>query len=385
MFQKSYKFRIYPNETQKVLLNKTFGCVRFAWNQWVENFNKGKDDVKVFKTVKELRQENEWMKEVSHNSINQKEQDFYQFKNQFFNKNRKQKLGKPKFRSKKDKQSFRLANDRFNIINNKIRLEKIGFVKIILDRIIPKDVKFINCTVSKDKCNDYYVSIIIEETIQSKIKTGKEIGIDVGLKSFCTLSDGTVVDNPKYFCENQAELKQIQQHLSRKVKGSNRYNKCKLRLAKIQRKIARQREFFLHNLSSYLVNYYDIICIEDLNISGMLKNRNLAKSISDVSWFEFFRQLEYKSKWYGKEIRKVNRFEPTSKICSNCGYYYKNLTLDIREWTCPICKMEHDRDINASKNILSVGINTELQTWRECKTSKISEAVSDEVLKINNL
>jgi putative transposase len=384
MIQKAYKFRIYPNNTQKVLLNKTFGCCRFAWNSWVENFNKKTD--KIFKTPKIFKEEIEWMKEISSAAIQQKEQDFKEFKSQFFNKKRKKKLGRPSYKSKRNKQFYRLPNQKFYIEDNKIRLEKIGFIRMILDREIPKDAKFINVTVSRDTCNDYFVSILVEENIQFKEKTGKEIGVDVGLKSFAVLSDDTIVDNPKFFRENQAELKNIQQHLSRKSKGSNNFYRTKKTLSRFHRRITRKRDCFLHNLSSYLVNNYDVIAIEDLNVSGMIKNHCLSKSIQDASWAEFFKQLTYKTKWYGKELRKADRFEPTSKTCSSCGYYYKDLTLDIREWECPCCGEKHDRDGNAARNILnkSAGVEAELQTWRGCKSSEDihSRAIPCEVSRI---
>jgi putative transposase len=378
MIQKSYKFRIYPSEKQKILLNKTFGCIRYAWNQWVENFN---NKTNIFKTPKQFKEELEWMKEVSSAAIQQKELDFKDFKYQFFNKKRKIKLGTPNFKSKYDKQSYRLDSKRFRIDGSRLRLEKIGFVKTVFDRVIPKDVKFINVTITKDIIGDFYVSILVEEETRFKLKTGKEIGVDVGIKSFVTLSDETIVENPKFFRKNQSKLKRIQRHLSRKIKGSNRYYKTNRRIARIYRKIERQRSFFLHNLSSKLVNDFDIIIIEDLNISGMIKNHNLSKSISDASWSEFFRQLEYKSKWYGKKLCKINRFEPTSKTCNICGCYNKDIDLNTRTWSCPCCGTTHDRDINAAKNILSVGINTELQTSREYKTSDIYGAIPNETSK----
>ena len=377
MTNKAYKFRLYPNKTQTVLLNKTFGSVRYAWNQWTENFLK-KDD-KVFKTPKEFKIDLTWMKEISSAAVQQKELDFKEFKNQFFNKKRKKKLGLPKFKSRRNKQSYRLPNQKFRLEGNKIRLEKIGLIKIVIDRIIPEDVKFINVTISKDSVGDFFASVLVEENIQHHSKTKKEVGIDVGLKSFAVLSSGEKIENPKYFRENQSDLKRIQRHLSNKIKGSNRYRENRRAVAWIHRKIARQRSFFLHNLSSDLVADYDVIAIEDLNVIGMMANHCLAKSISDVAWSEFFRQLAYKAAWYGKEIRRVDRFEPTSKTCSVCGYYYKDLTLDLREWECPCCGAEHDRDRNAAINILnkSVRVGTELQTWSGCKTleTEKSEAV----------
>jgi len=224
------------------------------------------------------------MKEISFTAVQQKENDFKEYKRQFFNKNRKIKIGKPKFKSRKSKQSYRLSNIEFYLQENYIRLSKIGFVKIILDRQIPKDAKFVNVTISKDKYGDYFASINVEQNIQEKHKTGKEVGIDVGIKSFAVLSDETYIDNPKYFSENQVKIKKLQQHLNRKQEGSNKWKKNRLKLNETYRKISRQRLHFLHNVSSFIVNEYDIIAIENLNVRGMLKNHKLAKGIQDASW-----------------------------------------------------------------------------------------------------
>jgi len=373
MIQKAYKFRLLPNKTQEVLLAKTFGCCRYFWNHCVEQFNKPANEEKKYLTVKEMRNETGWMKEVSYCAVAEKRRDFDQFKNQFFSKSRKKKIGRPQFKSKYDrKQSFRLPfGGDFYVKGNKIFLVKLGLVKCVVDQKIPEDVKVINCTVSKDSVGDYFVSITVEENnIKQLPKTGKATGIDVGLTNFITLSDGTVVDNPRFFRENQAKLKRAQQHLSRKVKGSNRQKKCRRYVAKVHRKIARQRSDFLNRLSILLVKEYDLIAVEDLNIAGMLKNHCLAKNISDASWSEFIRMLEYKCVWYGKDLRKIGRFEPTSKKCYKCGYIYKDMDLSIREWDCPICGTHHHRDHTAAINILdlAVGTDTALQTWRECKT-----------------
>jgi putative transposase len=383
MIQKAYKFRAYPTDVQKVLLNKTFGCVRYAWNQWVSNFNKKEDQ--VFATPKQFKEQLDWMREVSSAAIQQKEQDFFEFKRQFFNKKRANKLGRPSFKSRKKRQSYRLPNQKFCLKNCAVRLEKIGYVKIVLDRVIPQDVKFINCTVSKDIVGDFFVSVLVEQNVSQLPKTGKEVGIDVGIKSFAVFSDEHIVENPKFFRENQSDLKKIQQHAARKVQGSNNHRRTKRRVSRLQRQIARRRSHFLHNVSSYIVNNYDVIAIEDLNIKGMVKNRCLAKSISDASWSEFFRQLIYKSSWYGKELRTIDRFAPTSKTCSVCGYYFKDLTLGIREWTCPCCGTTHDRDMNAAKSVLkqSAGVEAELQTWSEHQTLGMpTEAALCEVSRI---
>lgn len=388
MIQKAYKFRLYPNNGQQTLLFKTFGATRFAWNQWVENFLRPKDQEKAFKTPKQFKQELDWMKEISSAAIQQKEQDFREFKKQFFNKSRKKKLGKPSFKSKNKRQSYRLPNQKFDLDQeiSKIRLEKIGWVRIVLDRVIPKDVKFVNTTISKDLVGDYFVSILVEQEIHPFQKTLNSVGIDLGIKDFAVLSTGEKRESSNCFRENQPEIKRISQHLSRKIKGSKSRNRVKKKLACLHRKIARQRRHYLHEISSYIVNHFDLIAIEDLNVGGMIKNHCLAKSIQDAAWAEFRRQLEYKSKWYGKELRVIGRFAASSKTCSVCGFYYKDLTLDIREWSCPCCGTNHDRDINAARMILkiAVGVDTELQTRRERKTflEPSKKAVPDEVSRV---
>lgn len=370
MIQKAYKFRIYPTPKQTVLLAKTFGCVRYAWNSWVAQFNKPKEE-KTFLTACEFRKEIEWMKEVSAAAVQQKERDFAEFKKQFFSKKRKKKLGRPAFKSRRNRQSYRLPNQKFDVDQEirHVRLEKIGWVKTVFDRAIPEDVKFVNATISRDCSGAHYISILVEEEIALLPLTGKEVGVDVGLKSFAVLSDGTEIENPRFFRESQAELRRAQQHLSRKQKGSHRREMARLKVARIHRKTAHQRDWFLHNVSSYLVNNYDVIAIEDLNVAGMQKNHCLAKSISDASWAQLFRQLEYKANWYGKLLRKVDRFEPTSRTCSACGLYNSKLTLSDREWDCPCCGTHHDRDENAAKNILTAArVGAAQQAWSDCQT-----------------
>lgn len=362
---------MYPNKTQEVLLNKTFGCCRFFWNKQVETFlsyNKETNPTLKFKTSTELRNEVGFLREVSAGALQQKEIDFKEFKSQYFSKTRKKAINKPKFKSKYDKQSYRLPNKKFSLHDDRIRLEKIGKVKIVQDRLLPEGYKLMSCTVSKDSLNHFYVSILVETNIQHLPKTNKSIGIDVGIKEFATLSDGTVINNPQYFRKSQAELKRSQQHLSRKKKGSNRYRKQKLKVAKVYKKVYRQRELFLHTTSLSIVKNYDVISIETLNVSGMLKNRKLSKSIVDASWSTFFNQLKYKCEWYGKELVQVGRWEPTSKTCSTCGHINKELTLKVREWECPKCHTHHERDLNAAINIQALGVSSAQRTQRECKT-----------------
>jgi len=356
---RAYKYCLVPNVKQSISLNKTMGCVRYYWNKQVESFNsydKETNPVVSFKTSTEIRKENEWMQEVSAAAIQQKEIDFKEFKKQHFSNTRKKYIGRPSFKKRNDRQSFRLPNQKFSIIENKIRLEKIGKIKFIEDRPLPVNCKLMSITVSKDTCDKYYASILVETQIKQFEKTNKTIGIDVGIKEFATLSDGIVINNPHYFRDSQAELKKAQRRLSRKKKGSSRRKKCKLKVAKIHKKIANQRENFLHNVSTKIVKDYDVISIEDLNVAGMVKNHKLAKSISDVSFSKFFSMLDYKCKWYGKELVKIPRFTPSSKTCSGCGNVKKELKLSERTYHCDVCGHEMDRDLNASININCIGV-----------------------------
>jgi len=261
---KTFKFRIYPNKTQETLLNKTFGCVRVLWNHNVQIFNsydKSKDEQDKPLTSTELRKVHEWMHEISAAAIQQKEIDFKTFKKNYFSKTRKSKLGQPKFKTKDNRQSFRLPNQKFRLLDGYIKLEKIPPIRIVQDREIPLGSKFMSVTISKNKCNQFFASILVECEVPNKPKTGKMIGLDIGLKVFLSGSDGLVVDNPRYFRESQAELKKAQRRLSKKEKGSRRRIKSRLKVARIHRKIARQRSNFLHTITSRLVNEYDFIAI----------------------------------------------------------------------------------------------------------------------------
>jgi putative transposase len=379
MIQKrAYKFRIYPNNTQKILLSKTFGCVRYIWNQFVESFNKKENP----KSTTLFRKEIEWLKEVSSAAIQQKEIDFKEFKKQFFSKKRKKKIGKPVFKKKFQKQSYRLPNQKFVLKDNKIRLEKIGWISIILDREIPS-CKFLSVTISKDHVGDYYASILVEEEIQELPKTNRSVGIDLGLKDFITTSDGFQI---KMFneSESQARIEHLSIHLSRKTVGSLRFKKIKRKIAKIHRKIARRREWLHHNISSYLVNNYDEIVIEDLNVQGMMSNHKLARSIGNQGWSTLGNQIEYKSRWYGKKVKKVSRWFPSSKLCNKCGNVKKDLSLSERIYECE-CGNKMNRDLNASLNILSAGVNTDQRSSMECKAFNDQErlrAIPSEMINL---
>ena len=378
---KAYKYRLYPTKQQEILLNKTFGCVRVVWNHNVEVFNKFDKNLteqEASLTTTQLKQKYKWMSEVSAAALQQKEMDFKTFKKNYFSKSRKKKIGRPSFKNRDSNQSYRLPNQKFILRESTIQLEKIGKVKLVLDRAVPIGCKFMSVTISKNKCGQFFVSVLVECEVLPKPKTGKQIGLDIGLKMFLTGSDGIFTKPALQFLrENQAELKKAQRHLSRKKKGSRRRMKAKFKVARIHNKIANQRKTYIHQITAELVQEYDFIAIEDLNVAGMLKNHKLAKSISDASFSLFYNTLSYKAAWYGKEVVKVDRWFASSKTCSCCGWVDENLTLAERVFHCKACGLILDRDLNASRNILqealrikeeAVGVNTATRTQSECQT-----------------
>lgn len=353
---RSYKYRFYPTPEQTDLLNKTFGAVRFLWNRYTSAFNNYNTEgpTQATASVKNFRDNYAFLKDVPQNALEQKWMDFNETKNQFFDKKRKKPLGRMKFKSKgKSRDSFRLSINGFSIKNDKIKLSKIGTINTIIDRQYTGTPKSI--TVSRNSAGQYFISILVLTEVELKQNIGRSIGIDLGVTHLAILSNGIKIDNPKFLRENQSKLKRAQQHLSRKVKGSSRYLKQKLKVARVHNDISNQRKHYLHEVSSWLVDNYDHIFMENLHVAGMKKNHKLAKSISDASFGELTRQIEYKSKWYGRSFQKIDRWFPSSKTCHCCGHKMNDMKLSDRSWICPSCGIEHDRDINAAKNILVQG------------------------------
>lgn len=354
---KAYKVRLYPNPEQAISMNKTFGCVRVIWNHLVANFNSyGTDHYVERFSEKEIKANPDlhFLSEVSAATLQQKRMDFVETKKQFFNKKRKIRIGRMKFKKKGQKQSYRLPNQKFKVFadDGLIQLEKIGKVKAVFDREIAGELRSV--TVSKDPSGKYFASILVKTNVNLLPLTGRSVGIDVGLKDLFIMSNGDVVNNPRWFRENQSKLAKAQRHLSRKKKGSNRYEKQRIKVARLHEKVRNQRSYFIHNMTKTLVEEFDLISVEDLNVAGMKKS-NLGKSISDAGWSEFTRQLEYKSKWYGKTFFKIDRFYPSSQICSSCNHRDGKKSLDVRHWVCSNCGTHHDRDLNAATNILLKG------------------------------
>lgn len=361
---KGYKYRLYPNKEQQTYFAKCFGSVRFIYNQMlaerIELYNKYKGDKEQLKrqkprTYTSYKHEYEWLKEVDNLALANTQMNLNSSYKNFF----KSGFGFPKFKSKKKSiDSYKTNNQGGNIRieGNRIKLPKVGWVKIKQHREFDGLIK--SCTISKTKTNKYFISILVEEQDKEVAPVKNKIGIDLGISHFAITSNDDGIsekyNNPKWLRKAERKLIKAQKSLSRKKKGSKNREKARLILAKKHEKIANQRKDFLHKLSHKITSENQVIVIETLKSSNMLKNHRLAKSISDVSWYEFTRQLEYKCNWLGRTLIKANQWFASSQICSNCKESDGKKALNIREWKCNNCDTEHDRDINAAKNLLSL-------------------------------
>lgn len=355
---KSYKFRIYPNKTQVKKLEQTFGCCRFVWNQYVEMFNNGEK----LKSITKLKKEFVFLNDISSIALQQVERNVHKTLTQFFNKERKVKLGRPNFKNKRSKQSFSISEHGYHMYDRHIHIARVGKVKIVYDREIDERAKYFHATITKTKTNKYYVSIHVDEPMgKNYIRTNKSIGIDLGISHFATLSNGIVLDSPRFISENQAKIKRLQRFLAKKKKDSVRYRKLKLRIAKIYESITNKRNLFIHEFTTWLVRNYDLICIEDLDVESM-KQSKFSKSLVNVCFAEFRRQLTYKCQWKQKILVPVDRWFKSSKKCSCCGNVKQTLSISERTYVCSNCGTVIDRDLNAAINIHALGFNSALRT-----------------------
>lgn len=355
---KSYKFRIYPTDAQKYAMEKNFGCVRFVYNYFLNERKtqyqlSGKSDnyYTQAKTLTELKKQKDkgWLNEINSQVLQQGLRRLESAYSRFFQR----KSGFPKFKKKKDKNTFTVPQH-ISFDNKKIYFPKFrDGIKVVFHQEVRG--KVLTATFSRTPSNKYFVSITTEQEIEQKPKTGKEVGIDLGIKDLVITSEGVKFQNNRYLSKYEKQLKKVQQHLSRKKKDSRQYENQRLKVARLHEKIANCRKDTLHKITSRLIKENNVVYLENLNISGMLKNHHLAKCISDCSWNELVRQLEYKGLWYDCEVFKIDRFYPSSKTCSHCGCVQDKMPLNIRKWTCPDCGKKHDRDINAAINILMEG------------------------------
>lgn len=368
MAEKAFKFRLYPNKKQEEQLAKTFGCTRFVYNYYLAkrielykleqksmNYNACSAD------LTNLKKEKEWLKEIDkfalQNSLKDLDKAYQNFFREIKKSNKEQ--GFPKFKSKhNNKHSYRttFTNNNIEIRENKIKLPKLRLVKFAKSREIQG--RILNCTITKTCSGKYFISICCTDVEIEKFNNNDNIiGIDLGIKDFAICSNGEVISNPKYLSKLEKKLKREQRKLSKKKKGSKNRNKQRIKLNIVHEKIVNQRNDFLHKTSTRLIKENQIICLEDLNVKGMVKNHKLAKAINDVSWNEFVRQNNYKALWHDRIIQKVDSYFPSSQLCNVCEY--KNIEvkdLSVREWICLKCNTIHNRDENAAKNIKNEGM-----------------------------
>ena len=363
---RAYKIRLYPNKAQRVFFNKSFGCCRVIYNEMLWKITKDYKETKkkytlddkynLFKTIKDKY---EWMKDCDSQGLTQIRKDVdTAFKNFF------QKITKyPKFKKKKDKNSYRngmCLKDISKLIPNKnhIKIPKAGLIEFREDYDFSKlNIKKIyNLTIERSKTGKYYCSICVDVEQEEYEHNGEVIGIDLGIKDLVIDSNGNKYSNPKFKIKTEKKIKHLQRLYSKKQKGSHNREKARLKLAIAHEKLCNKRKDNLHKITTKLIKENDIICIENLNVKGMMKNHKLAKAIQDASFGTLVSMLKYKAAWNNRQIIEVGRFYPSSKTCHSCGHRMQQMGLEIRQWTCPVCNTKHDRDVNAAINIKNEGL-----------------------------
>ncbi|WP_287526486.1 RNA-guided endonuclease TnpB family protein [Okeania sp. SIO2C2] len=399
-----YKYRIYPTPGQKYQLAKLFGCVRTVWNDSLaccqEKYALGQKKPsnselqKLFITQAKKTKNREWLSEVSVVPLQQSLNDLNQAYQNFFNSTKSKRKGKaikpPRFKKRRSRQTARFSLRGFQVNEDKVYLAKIGLLKVVWSRPLPGEPSSV--TVIKDSANRYFLSFVVEIQAQKLPESSKSVGIDLGISTFATFSNGQKVEAPKPLKKRIKKYRKLSKSLSKKSNGSKRYEKARLRIAKFSygmlRKHARLKDTrtdFLHKLSTEIIRENQTIILEDLNVSGMIKNRKLSRAISDLGWRQFRTLLEGKAEKYGRELRVISRWEATTQICSCCHFRGGKLDLKVREWECLNCGTKHDRDENAAINILVAGGHSETKNGRGGKrqttAKEAAPCVSDSYAK----
>lgn len=360
--KRAYRFRFNPTPEQEQVLARTFGCARFAYNHMLrlrtdawfkEQKRVGYHDTSALLTELKKTPEHAWLNEVSSVPVQQALRHLQTAFANFFAK----RAAYPAFKRKDGPQSAEYTTSAFKWDGKAIKLAKMDApLAIRWSRTLPKAAKVTTVTVSKDAAGRYFVSLLCDDTVAPKPEAAGKVGIDLGLTHFAILSTGEKIAAPNTFRKNEAKLAKLQRRLAKKQKGSKNRAKARLKVSRLHARITDARRDFLHKLSTRLISENQVIAVETLAVSNMQKNRCLAKSISDASWSEFVRQLEYKAQWYGRTLVGIDRWYPSSKRCSDCGHTAPKMPLSVREWTCPECGSIHDRDVNAARNVLAAGL-----------------------------